>query len=243
MIGLVFGALTLTWVASGLLTMSPWGLLEGDRNPAQGVYSPPMSGAEVKAFVSAIGAKTPGLGDVRMLRSAPFGGRLFADAVYAAGTSVRLDVGGDKAALGKAQVRGQLTAAKIPVAEFVLLTGPDAYYYGHHRDVVLPVFRATLADAQHTRLYIDARNGAVVKTVGEQGRISRWTRTGLHDFDFAPIRRRPVWDIVVIALLLGVTAVCVTGFWMSLQRIRRDAARFASLRRTAPSPPSAAPGV
>jgi hypothetical protein len=47
-------------------------------------------------------------------------------------------------------------------------------------------------------------------------------RTGLHDLDFPVIRNRPWWDLLVIVLLSGVTAVCITGTWMALRRVRRD---------------------
>ncbi len=60
------------------------------------------------------------------------------------------------------------------------------------------------------------------------GRWSRWLRTGLHDLDFPVLRLRPIWDIVVIFLLLGVTLVCITGTWMACRRVRRD---YLTLRR------------
>jgi hypothetical protein len=53
-------------------------------------------------------------------------------------------------------------------------------------------------------------------------RASRWVRYGLHDFDFALISARPVRDIVVGLLLVGTTAVCVTGPWLALKRVRLD---------------------
>ena len=33
-----------------------------------------------------------------------------------------------------------------------------------------------------------------------------------------------MWDLIVLALLAGVTVVCVTGAWLGLKRIGRDAA-------------------
>jgi hypothetical protein len=44
----------------------------------------------------------------------------------------------------------------------------------------------------------------------------------LHDFDFPVIRNRPWWALLVIVLLSGVTAVCITGTWMALRSVRRD---------------------
>jgi hypothetical protein len=103
----------------------------------------------------------------------------------------------------------------------------DLYYYGHKRQVALPVYRVLMDDAEQTRIYINIDTGAV-RSLGSNGRWSRWIRTGLHDLDFPVLRIRPVWDIVVILLLIGVTLVCATGTWMSFKRIRRD---ILSIRR------------
>jgi hypothetical protein len=50
------------------------------------------------------------------------------------------------------------------------------------------------------------------------------------------LRVRPVWDLVVLLLLAGVTGVCVTGAWLGIQRIVRDGAWvWAAVRRPRPS--------
>ncbi len=64
----------------------------------------------------------------------------------------------------------------------------------------------------------------MVQALDQTARASRWLRTGLHDWDFAGLRRRPVWDVVVLILLAGVTAVCALGAWLGLQRLQRDLA-------------------
>jgi hypothetical protein len=44
----------------------------------------------------------------------------------------------------------------------------------------------------------------------------------LHGLDFPVLRIRPIWDVVVVLLLLGVTTVCATGSWMAVKRVGRD---------------------
>src|SRR6185503_5354865 len=102
----------------------------------------------------------------------------------------------------------------------------DAYFYsGFDRKVEFPVYRARFEDRQATTFYLDGHTGRLLEALDDTQRQSRWLRTGLHDFDFfAGLRARPVWDLVVILLLSGVTVVCGTGAWLGLKRIARDAA-------------------
>ena len=123
--------------------------------------------------------------------------------------------------------------AKLPgtVREFARLETEDAYYYGHHGEASLPVWRVLMDDADATRLYIDKDTGSL-RVVGSTGRWSRWIRTGLHDLDFPVLRLEPVWYTVVTLLLAGVTALCMIGTWLAIKRVRMDFRLYrARLRR------------
>ena len=139
---------------------------------------------------------------------------------------MRLNSNAQAAPLALSAIERAVDGLGTPMQSSGLLHQEDNYYYGHKREVTLPVYRAILDDDEQTRLYINPETGAV-RTLGSTGRWSRWIRTGLHDLDFPVLRLRPIWDIVVIFLLLGVTLVCVTGTWMAMRRIRRD---YLSLR-------------
>ncbi len=142
-------------------------------------------------------------------------------AVRSDGTRVRFDAAGTPATVDHADVEAAVRKLDVPVKSFELMHEEDSYYYGHKDEADLPVYSAVLDDAEETRLYIDPVTGAF-RAVDADGRWSRWIRRGLHGFDFAGIRERPVWDVLVLLLLAGVTAVCVTGTWMALKRIRLD---------------------
>ena len=50
------------------------------------------------------------------------------------------------------------------------------------------------------------------------------------------MRARPTWDIIVLTLMLGGLASAVTGFYLAIRRIRRDAGlmvRFIARRKVA----------
>lgn len=223
--GLLFGVLTLTWVFSGLLTMNPWGLLEGTGISRQ--LRPQLSGdppiSQMKRFLADAPGRLADGGFVR-LRSQSLGGALFVLAERADGSLVRLDAAGNPAPLGEAELRAVLERLDPPLSELSLLQAGDAYYYSHKEQKELPVWRATLADAQRTRVYISPTSGEY-RVVDADARATRWLERGLHGLDFTGLRARPVWDIVTLLLLAGVTMVTVTGAWMALQRLRKDFSR------------------
>ncbi|MDR0779593.1 MAG: PepSY domain-containing protein [Pseudomonadales bacterium] len=224
--GLVFGILTLTWVFSGLLTMNPWGALSGGGGtPYRQEIQGRATWSEFSTFLSFI-VERVNANKYQRLETAPFNGRFYALASQAREPNVRLDVEGRLALLTENEVRAALTPLSAPVLALDLLLQEDSYYYGgkggdRGGEVNLPVYRVSLADAENTRLYIDKDSGAV-RTLNADGRWSRWLRTGLHDLDFAVLRQQPVWDIVVMLLLAGVTLLCLIGTWLAIARVRLD---------------------
>jgi uncharacterized iron-regulated membrane protein len=228
--GLVFGVLVLTWVFSGLLTMNPWGALSGSGG---GDYRAQITGTarwgELKQFLRAVddGHAELASGEIQQITPAVFDGELFLLAHTADGRQQRLNSSAQATPLPISAIENVVDSLDTPVQSSGLLHQEDNYYYGHKREVTLPVYRAILDDDEQTRLYISPETGAV-RTLGSTGRWSRWLRTGLHDLDFPVLRLRPIWDIVVIFLLLGVTLVCITGTWMACRRVRRD---YLTLRR------------
>jgi uncharacterized iron-regulated membrane protein len=223
--GLIFGVLTLTWVFSGLLTMNPWGLLRGSDIGAR--LQPQIAGSatigELRRFLRDAPGRLPA-GEFRQLRAQAFGSGLHVIALRADGSSVRLDAAARPSPLTRDAVNRIVRGLDTGLHSLDLLPGGDAYYYPHKDDVELPVYRAILDDMQATRLYISPTTGAY-RTVDRDGRQSRWLQRGLHGLDFDGLRTRPLWDVLTILLLAGVSCVCVTGSWMAIQRVRRDISR------------------
>jgi uncharacterized iron-regulated membrane protein len=220
--GLSFGVLALTWVFSGLLTMNPWGLLLGSE--VGGQVRQQIAGSfttgELRQFLRALPTQLAA-GEFTQLRAQPFGGRLHVMALRADGSSLRLDAAAKPAPLTEQEVRAVAGKLGPGLRSLTLLTQGDAYYYGHKDPVELPVYRALLDDAQATRVYISPTSGSH-RTIDRDGRQARWWQRGLHGLDFDGLRWRPLWDVVTLLLLAGVTAVCVTGSWMAIQRVRKD---------------------
>lgn len=220
--GLVFGMLTLTWVASGLFSMNPWGLLESRAGSAERQR---LAGTITWGAVqSALGHAAHLPPDTRRVEPAALGGRLYLVALGGDATAIRLNAQGWPAPLHGNELAAALRVGPR-VTSLTLMTAEDAYHYGHKEPVKLPVWRAILADRQSTRLYIDPTTGTLLRAVDGNARAFRWLQDGLHRLDLPGLRARPIWDLVVLPLLAMVTLVCGTGTWMGWRKAKRDVRR------------------
>ena len=231
--GLVFGVFTLTWILSGLLSMNPWGWLEGagtGRESALLRGTPSVSGAVIRTALDAMAATRPsGAVSINM---APFNGHLYFVASAADGTRQRLSADGIPAPVSAADLAYAIgiLREKGATGHLELLNSEDDYYFSHHRDTVtLPVYRIVSQDSSRTRYYIDAVSGELLGKIDRGARGYRWLHEGLHRMDFtAAMRGRPQWDIVMLLLMSGVTVVCATGAYLGYRRLfRQDGPRRA----------------
>jgi hypothetical protein len=217
--GVFFGVLALSWVFSGLLTMNPWGLLESD----DGGYAQRLRGTarwqDLQRFLVEHG---PDLTRFVELRVAPINGALFVVAYRKDGSSIRLNASGAEAEVRSADIEAAAVKLGASVRSLELLRHEDSYYYGHKRPVALPVYRLVLGDDGHTHIYIDPVTGDV-QTLDLNARRTRWWESALHNLDLPGLRTRPLWDLVALLLLAGVTAVCATGTWLAWRVLRKPA--------------------
>ena len=219
--GLFFGLFALTWVASGLLSMNPWGLLEtaGSAHEARNIAGPALTGAQIKESIRALssGGLEP---DIVSLSSAALNGRLFLVATHLSGARTRLDGAGVAAPLTSTQLTHIQLSLGASSSALNLQNSADSYYFpqGHH-SIQLPVYRVVEANPGATRYYVDPLSGQILKKVDGNGRGYRWLHEGLHRIDFtASMRSRPLWDVTMLLLLCGVTATVTTGAVLGLRR-------------------------
>lgn len=219
MAGLFFGLLTLTWVGSGLFSMSPWGLFDSDAGLAERQrLAGAMRWAGVRDALAHMHRLPPAT--VRV-EGAPLGGKMALVAIAADGRMVRLDSSGIPAVLTRTDVAAALQNGPH-VASLDLMSEGDSYYYAHKEPVRLPVWRAVLADTQATRLYIDAASGTLLRAVDGTGRAERWLWNAPHSFDLPGLRQSRWRYIIILPLLAAVTLVCGTGAWMGIRKLDRD---------------------
>jgi hypothetical protein len=221
--GLIFGIFTLTWVASGLVSMNPWGWLESDGlgAEARALAGRPLDAGDVAALVAALSQGPLPAGVVRADLTVQ-DGRAWALLSDRAGESWRASLPGLTAAppaLAELAAKGRAARPGVGVAEQGLIHEEDAYHYAHKSEVVLPAWRVIYADEEATRLYLDPRTGEGLHLVDAEARAFRWLHLGLHRMDFAGfLRARPMWDLLTLPLLLGVTFLCAVGCWLGWRR-------------------------
>ena len=231
--GLIFGVTTITWVFSGLLSMDPWDWSPGTaptRAQRDAVSQGPLHPADVplvslQSALAAYGFATPREIDVVRFRGHHF--------LRAAAGMVAIDARaqGPEEAFHADEMLGAARDAMPGVAiEGVFwMSEYDAYYYSRSGHLSLPVLRVRYADPQHTWLYLDPRRGAIVRKEERLSRLNRWLYHGLHSLDFPFLYyRRPLWDLVVIALSLGGIVLGVTTMWAAYRRLRRSVAKLGS---------------
>ena len=116
------------------------------------------------------------------------------------------------------------------VQEATWLNEYDDYYYysviGFNSGLMkpvktLPVLRVSFDDPKQTLLYMSPSHGQLIKA-DKDDRVARWALYGLHALDFSFLwQHRPLWDIVVLALMIGATAMSVTTLVPMYRRLKR----------------------
>ena len=127
--------------------------------------------------------------------------------------------------------RSQIAAAIAPAtaafggAETHQIDSYDAYYIDRRHRRPLPVLLVTVADDARSRFYIDPRTARIVGAYSSRDWVSRWLYHGLHSLDFPWLyRRRPLWDVVMILLMLGGMALSVTSAILAWRTVGRTLA-------------------
>lgn len=223
-LGLAFGFFTLTWVFSGLLSMNPWGLLEGADAAGETrlLAGRPLPWADVEEFVHALPSRTLPA-DLARLEVSNLQGERNLVTHYTTGVSRRLDYNdwrpGTISAGQWLTLTGVLQRNTGPAAADMLGQG-DEYYFDHHVSRSFPVWRVILADAGGTRYYLDPLTARILEKFDGNRQGYRWLFWALHRGDFSRLlRTKPVWDVFIITLLSGVTVVTATGTYLGIKRL------------------------
>jgi len=233
--GLLFALVTITWIFSGLMSMNPWRIFDTGAPPLrmEALQGSALALTDADAAPQALLAASAGavrelrwtrvLGENRVLAQASGG----APQVIGSRDGHPVDL--DAAAL-RAAAAGLLPA---PVARIEQLRDYDLYYYARDAHTMmgggvkpLPILRIVFDDPHATWVHLDPHTGAVLGRLDRGKRTSRWLFAMLHSWDWLPLlERRPLWDLVLIALSLGGTLLSVTGVAIGWRRLGRALGR------------------
>jgi hypothetical protein len=243
-LGLAFGVATATYAFSGMLSMDPFPSLT-ERPRARGRDGEELNiGRALRGRVdpASYDAKHPrqvleqlsGL-KVKELELTSFAGEPFYLARLDDRSTRIVPVTGDPARAFEAnRIIDLVTAAGKGRVTTRVLEQYDRYYLDRDRLLPLPVVLAQATTDDETRYYIDPNTARVVRTYDSSNWIGRWLYNGLHSLNFPWLYNyRPLWDIVVITLMLGGTALCVTSLVLAWRVLGRKLARAVRARSTA----------
>ena len=228
-LGLFFGLVTCTWVFSGMLSMGPFEALSegrGDPRVAAALRGGPLdlnafSARPVREAVAQV--EIP----VKELELTSLAGEPFYRALSVGRSRLIPMTGAPLEALDQSSIASTIAQSLgvDALAETRLVTEYEAYYLSRHSERPLPVVFVRLNDGESSMYYIDPRSGRVVSSYTNAGRWNRWLYHGLHSLDLPWLyRHRPAWDLLVLALMLGGTALCVTSVWIAWRRLRQKVA-------------------
>jgi hypothetical protein len=224
--GLIFGAFTFTWIFSGLLSMDPWDWhpstspTRAQRTAAAGAASL-LQDVTTDSLQQALAAMSRfGVRDAELIRfrREPF---------LAADNRLLSLTHPERGAFARFSDEVMETTARdampgAPIAESAWLREYDWYYYDRRGGTLaLPVLRVKFDDPNETWLYLDPSRGAIVRREQRLSRLNRWLYHGFHSLDFPFLySRRPLWDVVMIALSAGGLASAVTSLLPVWRRLR-----------------------
>ena len=259
-LGLVGGVTAITWTFSGLTSLQPFGferwLLEHtvteeiDNEEYKRVFNAlagllvdrplPLAEYDVRPPAAVIAS----LGDFEV-KSLDFGS-LDGKPVYLAtdgrGDSRLVPMHGDPVEmLDVHDLARQIRAAVGESVAVHVLDGFDSYYRDRKGRLPLPVISIAINDSVHTRYYVDPRTVSIIESYSTRGWVHRWLHHGLHSFDVPWLyNHRPLWDIVMVTLLLTGTALCATSVLLAYRVVARRVMFVATYFMAQPVHPSSA---
>jgi hypothetical protein len=232
--GLFFGLMACTWVFSGLLSMDPFPMNAQSAHDAAGLARITNALREDHVDIAAFGEKHPrealrsvqNFGAKELEWSTVAGEPLYI-ATSGGGDSLFIPIDGAPfGEFGAQRVADAMQRAASPTRlDIRELTEYDAYYLDRHREKPLPVLLVMEKGSESPRYYVDPKTARVVGSYNSAQWITRWLYHGLHSWNFPWLyNHRPLWDIVVIALMLGGSSLCITSIVLAWQVLWRKAA-------------------
>jgi len=232
-IGLIFGILAVTWIASGLFSMNPWKIFDaiGPKSPESRI---PVSKQHDSQALEALKCFADHGFEVREMDWYRFGDRLLIEGRNAGG-AVRIFTVGDACTLAEGLAPGLVEEEAVrmmPNARKVASRIQREYdwnYYARvahsmtgHFEKPLPVLVVEFDDPHSTALYMDMRNGRMVQRLDTHRRVKRWLFTFFHSWDWRPLLdSRPVWDVLLIIGSIGGLLISLTGIVIGWRRLVR----------------------
>lgn len=226
LLGLCSAAFLLTFMFSGLMSMSPWGLFASSASARDQILQ--YQGGLLGHDAELPDPRNTVLDKVLEVNWRQVSGSVWLELNDSAGRGriVAAD-GSDRPEFEQRSLVLQslpallIDAAVLSVAE---LGAADAYYYGRQqRPRRLPVLRVQFDDPESTWFHVDPVSGEVLGRLTRANRVQRWLYNGLHSLDFRLLlERRPLWDILMLGLMGLGLVFSVSSVVIGWRRLHRS---------------------
>jgi hypothetical protein len=235
-LGLVFGLVACTWLFSGFMSMDPWSW-----SPTElATYRTGMRGGALaldrftlppNRALDICGARFA----VKEIRLTPVQGRPYYQCIEEPHQTLLVSADASAPAIHERFGETTLVAAAqqlIPdgaIVDAAMLDDYDAYYYPSWNDRFvnagrkpLPILRLVFDDDDRTFVYVNPASGAPSLAYGSITRMYRWLFNGLHSLSIPGLyASRPLWDGVMLFVMLGGSVLSLTGIWIGVVWLRR----------------------
>ncbi len=236
-LGLACLVFVCTFMFSGLMSMSPWGMFQ-----SEGSFRAQLEGYRGGSSLNLAAFPEPDAGllpaGTREIEWHQVGGRGLLVFAGAGKYETSVLMGDNSAAARSAELLASIGAA-IPamlpnnnLLSLEVLEEYDNYYYSHHDSYrPLPVYRARFDDNESTWFHIDLNTAQVISRHTDASRLQRWLFNGMHSLDFNFLLQRGwLWDTVVILLSLLGLAFSVTSVIIGWRRLKQTLPRISRIR-------------
>jgi hypothetical protein len=228
--GLFFGIVACTWAFSGMLSLDPFPLPQPSEEVGARIASAlrggpiPLAEFAAKPAREALAQLGAGFAAKELEFTWMAGDLVYLASGRGAQTQIVPLAGGPVEALDRNLLFGVMRRAARPFrpTEVRLVTKYEAYYIDRHERRPLPVIFLKLNDGANSMYYVDPKTARVVESYDAATRVNRWLYQGLHSLDFPWLyAHRPLWDIVVLILMLGGVALSVTSVILAVRVVGR----------------------
>jgi hypothetical protein len=131
------------------------------------------------------------------------------------GTFKEFSIAGAESAVARAWPNSAISTSYVVLANDI---------YGNLREGSLAegTLRIVLDDTKETWIHVNLHDGRLVSVMDNSRRRYRWLFNGIHSLDFPGlVNRRPLWDMVIIFLMLGGFIFSFTGIVIAYRRMVR----------------------
>jgi hypothetical protein len=231
-LGLIFGPLACTWAFSGMLSMDPFPQLQSgnsDRTEARlrdGLRGStfPLAAFDAKLPSEAIRQAGSNL-EVKELELIGFAGEPYYLATESPRHTLLIPIrGAPIPEFDRTKIVEILKTAVQPaeLEQIRQVTEYESYYLDRQNRLPLPVLFVRLNDDARSMYYVDPKTARIVRSYNGHSRWNRWLYHGLHSVDLPWLyKHRPAWDIAVLVLLAGGSALSVTSLLLAWRVLSR----------------------